>query len=216
MLKPSVLNKYIVEEAVEYTANYLNVNEVKLIITNHRVTKLGTFYVAPQTRQCTITINGTLNKHHFLLVILHEFAHLEVYKQYKRRMQPHGKEWKRIFGEFINRHIAAKHFPEDLSPILTEFACNPPAAFNRRSKMGVAIAQYYDPDNPYYNGTESSVSDSIVRLKDIPVNTVFFLKNGMRFRKGELPPRSRVRYVCLRLQDNRKFLVHADAEVTPV
>jgi hypothetical protein len=49
------------------------------------------------SRRERITVNVNLNPYNFLVTYLHEVAHLEVYRQYKRRQPPHGKAWKTHF-----------------------------------------------------------------------------------------------------------------------
>lgn len=215
MLKTSDIKAYIPDNATSDVVAYLNSNKVKLVITKHRVTQLGTFSVDLKSNQITITINGTLSKCHFLLVLLHEFAHLEVHKLYKQRMKPHGKEWKACFSHLINDHVKAKHFPEDLFHELLIFATNPPASFNRKSKMAIALSKYDRPENAQLSiYAPLQDEEKSITLKDIPMGTIFTIKNGMTLKKIELPPRSRVRFLCVEIKTQRKYLVHANAAVT--
>lgn len=214
MLKLSDINSYIPDSAAPDVVAYLNSNKVRLVITKHRVTHLGTFSVDLRSRQVTITANGTLSEYHFLLVLLHEFAHLEVYKQYKQRVQPHGKEWKVCFGDLIYRYVQGKHFPEDLSSELLIFAANPSAAFNRKSKIAIALSKYERPENAQFSIYAPLHDDeNRITLKDIPIGSIFTIKNGMTLKKLELPPRSRVRFLCIDIKTQRKYLVHANALV---
>ena len=56
-------------------------------------------------------MNGTLNNYSFLITLIHELAHLLTFTQYKNRVEPHGREWKRIYGTMMKDFLTPDIFP---------------------------------------------------------------------------------------------------------
>ena len=68
-------------------------------ITKPRKSKLGDFRILINGRG-QISVNENLNRYAFLITITHELAHAFVWKRYKTRVMPHGKEWKSTFKRY--------------------------------------------------------------------------------------------------------------------
>ena len=74
-------------------------NNLSLKIVNQRETKHGDFRKMPDgTFQ--ITVNNNLNQYQFLLTLVHEIAHHITHQKFGR-VQPHGKEWKKVFQHLM-------------------------------------------------------------------------------------------------------------------
>jgi SprT protein len=71
----------------EYFSNY----SFRLRITKPRKLRLGSFRAAYKGELPVISLNNDLGPYSFLLVFLHELAHLQVWKQFGRKVSPHGK-----------------------------------------------------------------------------------------------------------------------------
>ena len=62
-------------------------------VSKPRKTKLGDYRRPGRPHQPhRISINGNLNPYAFLITLLHEWAHLEIYQEYKGKVAPHGPE----------------------------------------------------------------------------------------------------------------------------
>ena len=97
-----ILSDYLPELSVPIVFDWVKSNNVQLKIAKNTTTKLGD-YRPPQGRYGfhRISVNHDLNKYNFLLTFVHEFAHLKNWEQHKRNVNPHGKEWKLAFREFL-------------------------------------------------------------------------------------------------------------------
>jgi len=91
--KLELLSDYLPANAIESILNYQNEYKFRIKITRPRKTKLGDFRVISRNL-IQVSVNGNLNKYEFLIVLLHEIAHVIVWKTYNKRVKPHGKEWK--------------------------------------------------------------------------------------------------------------------------
>ena len=50
-----------------------------------------------------------------LVTFVHEFAHYMVYVNYpRRRLEPHGEEWKQTFAQLLLPYLKPEIFPEDI------------------------------------------------------------------------------------------------------
>ncbi len=194
-----ILRKYIPPAAVEDVLKLLTSASVQLKITRNRNTKLGDYRPPYKVRYHKISVNHNLNPYHFLLTLIHEFAHLTTWEQYKNKVRPHGKEWKSEFQKlmrpFLNEHV----FPKDLLIVLKKYMSNPTASTSNVSLL--KHLRKYDLRNGY------------LVLDDLPDNAIFRIHNGFVFQKLE---KMRKRYKCRRLDNKRIYLVSPLVEVIPV
>lgn len=86
--------------AVSYCYDLWERYQFDFVAAKPRRTRLGDFRAQLGYRE-RITVNVNLNPYNFLITYLHEVAHLEVYRKYKRRQPPHGKAWKIIFLDYL-------------------------------------------------------------------------------------------------------------------
>lgn len=190
------LQRFIPEEASAAIAEKIIAENVKLTITKKRKTKLGD-YRAPGQKigYHRISINGDLNPYMFLLVLLHEFAHLEVWNNHKHRVKGHGDEWKDSYRKLYNDY--SQCFPEDVNEIiLTHFknlkatTCNDPYLTKHLMHM--------DSEDP------------ILLLHDLEKNEKFETMG----RAFQIISKRRTRYLCKDLMNKKNYLVSGSALVT--
>ena len=199
-----VLNKYFPEAAAEPIERILKENQILLIITRDRITKLGDFKARTKTQPHRISVNGNLNPYAALLVFLHEFAHFTLYEMAGGRVHPpHGKAWRHRYGELIRQAISMGMFPDAMKEPLNAYSFNVRAsglADNNLTKM----LRKYD---------RSDVTREWMYLDELHDQPVFQTKNGRVFEKGE---KLRTRYRCTCLHSKRQYLVSGMSLVRPI
>lgn len=189
-----ILKRYIPENAIANVLDLLEDNPTIFNIKRQRVTKHGDFRVLPNG-QTKISVNHNLNPYHFLLTLIHELAHLKVYRKYGK-VQAHGEEWKQTFKYMMLPFISNTIFPNDLLPYLAQYFINPKAATGSDAQLSLALKKY-DPDN-----------DKIL-LDTIEEGSQFIFR-GQHFVKGK---KARTRITCTEIKSKRKYLIHQNAEV---
>jgi hypothetical protein len=194
-----ILKQYIPDAAVSGVMGLLHSASVQLKITRNRSSKLGDYRPPFKIKYHKISVNHDLNPYHFLLTLVHEFAHLKVWEHYKDKVAPHGKEWKAEFRNLMLPFLNEKVFPEDLLVILKRYMKNPGASTSQVDLL--KHLRKYDRNNDY------------LTLDDLPDNAVFRIHNGFVFQKLE---KMRKRYKCRRLDNKRIYLVSPLIEVTPI
>jgi hypothetical protein len=194
--KREILKPYIPENALDEIIQMQNKLNFKLIIAKPRKSKLGDF--RPVNRKVSlITVNGDLNPYEFLIVLSHEIAHLINWLNYKRRKNPHGKEWKETFHDLIKHFIALHCFPQNISDAM--FNCMEKKALSTIKCEQLARVLKHNDSQMH-----------VVFLRDIPDNTEFVLKQGKKFLKLH---KVRTRYKCKEVGTGRIYTVHPMAEV---
>ncbi len=202
----AALARYLQADVVEEVFAFMDSHGVNLHITRDRKSKLGD-YRWPQhgrTRH-TISINGTLNPYMFLMVLLHEQAHLLTYERHGTTVAPHGHEWQDNYRQLLRHYAGAGHFPPDSLAALQRYTKQIPL-YGPAGKAFEAILQRYDP------GYEAGQH---ITLDDLPVGSTFRLRHkpAMLFRSCE---KRRTRYRCIELGSNAAYLVAGNAPVLPV
>lgn len=196
------IQKYLPSDAIDTVINWIYVYNFQLKITRERVTKLGDYRPPIGDSYHRISVNHNLNKYSFLITLVHEIAHLIVWRNHNNRVRPHGVEWKNEFrtlmGNFENKNI----FPEDIANTLKEYLLKPHASSCANMKLSRVLINYDDKNN---------LDD--VLLEDILENSLFRTKNGRTYKKQE---KLRKRFKCICLNNNKLYLVHPMAKVIPV
>ena len=110
----SILAKYLPIEVVDSIYDYLNRFSVHLHITRKRSSKLGD-YRWPQRghNYQEISVNGDMNRYQFLMVLLHEMAHLNTHQRHGNEVQPHGHEWQEEYRMLLRQYLG--YFPHDIA-----------------------------------------------------------------------------------------------------
>jgi len=197
MDKIKLLQDYVPSSSLSVLKNWFEPFPFTLKITKKRNTKLGDFRVKHYSKQHQITVNSNLNQYAFLITLTHEFAHLLVYEKNKRRVLPHGKEWKMQFSELLQELISHNIFPEDIKCVLINHAQNPAASSVRDIALTKALNRYNEDVDTKY-------------LHELPKGAIFSLDNKKQFIKGD---KRRTRYLCTNVKTKKQYLVHGVAEV---
>jgi len=196
-----VLQKYVPEQAVDEVVKLLySYKELHIKITQARRSKLGDYRrISPRIHQ--ISINHNLNKYQFLITLLHEIAHYLTYKKYGNRIKPHGTEWKNTFGSLLQSYIKPEIFPSELIDDLRKYAQNPKASTAGDGSLYLKLSTFDQKDKQGKYVFELTPGE------------IFALPNGVVYRLQE---KRRTRYKCLRLSNQKVYLIHQNAEVFPV
>jgi SprT protein len=168
-----------------------------LRITKPRKLRLGSFRGANRNEIPVINLNNDLGAYSFLLVFLHELAHLVVWQQYGRKAAPHGKEWKKAYQELTAPLMDGKYLPMDLTAGLERYFLKSKASFQR--DIGFQrILHTLDGKG------------QLLTLNDIPDKQTFNLTDGKQMVKIE---RIRTRYKCYCPSNKRYYLVSPAAQI---
>ena len=168
------------EQAQNMTKALFNEYHFLFRITTPRKTRLGSFKGVRLGARPIIQINSDLGPYTFLLVFLHELAHLVVIKKFGRKAKPHGEEWKTAYRNLIVPFINEQIFPLALTAELKRYFIKTPATFHRDTRL---------------INTLSSLEGgkTMVTVNDVPLNSTFTLMSGREFVKLE---KLRTRYKC--------------------
>ncbi len=194
----SVLDNFLPEGAYDILIDYIIQYKVFLKITKSRKTILGNYKPAYNGQQHTITVNGDLNKYHFLITLVHELAHLITYEKHKQSVAPHGKEWKQNFAKLLSAFIDKQIFPEDLVQSLRKSISNLTATTCTDPHLFKALLKY------------DMIKNSKILISTLDINQHFILDNGEKFKIIE---KKRTRYVCENIATNKKYLFPSIFEV---
>ncbi len=197
-VKAASLKGRIPDAALSFIDQKLTEHKVRLLITRTRKSKSGDYRAPYQQLGHRISVNGTLNQYAFLIVLLHELAHLEVWNKHRNKVLPHGVEWQRMFTELAKPLMNATIFPDDLLDELTLFFQRPPASSAGALHLARALKKY------------DKNAEEITLLEEIPMGSHFMLPDGRVFVK-EL--KQRTRFKCFCLNNKRYYLVSPVAEV---
>jgi hypothetical protein len=192
------IKKYIPEKSARLVLDYLNLHKVHLTVTKDRRSVLGDYRHATTYENHRISINGTLNKYSFLITLIHELAHLITFMQYKNRVEPHGKEWKRLYAVLLKDFLSPDIFPADLLYYLSESLQNLPASSCSDEKLMRVLKKY---DN---------FSNGLVMVEQISEGKLFDAGKGKMFKKGK---KLRKRYQCVEVATGRLYLFSPIYEV---
>jgi len=184
--------------AAPLIAKWIDYFQCEFKISRNRATKLGDYRHPFKNAGHKISVNNDLNRYAFLVTTVHEFAHLLTWNEYKNKVKPHGQEWKNNFKRMMSPFLEQSVFPEDIHQAILTYLSNPSASSCTDLQLSRALKRY----DQAYNSS---------RLEEIPLNTVFTIKDGRKFRKGE---RLRKRYRCLCLDNGNIYLFNPLAEVT--
>ncbi|MCC6448108.1 MAG: SprT-like domain-containing protein [Chitinophagaceae bacterium] len=193
----NALKNFIPEGSYDTLVEFIYRYKIFLKITKSRKTLLGSYKPAYNGHPHTITVNGNLNKYHFLITLIHEMAHLITYEKHNRKVAPHGKEWKQYFAELLTDFIDKELFPEDIVQALTQ-SINKLTATTCTDHHLFKVLLKYDFNNPK------------ILISTLDINQHFSLDNGDTYKILE---KKRTRYVCVNISSNKKFLFPGVFEV---
>jgi SprT protein len=194
------IKRFIPAAAAQLILDYLNHYNVHLTVTRERKTILGDYRHATNYKTHRISVNGNLNKYSFLITLVHELAHLVTFMQYKHNVEPHGKEWKKIYAGLLHDFLSHEIFPEDLLQALKMSMHDLPASSCSDEKL-MRVLKKYD------------MADGTVMVEQVPDGNVFDAGNGKLFKKGK---KLRKRYQCQEVATGRIYLFSPIYEVKQV
>ncbi len=200
MEKPTpTLASFVPESAAPYCLSLWEQHTFDLHIVRPRRSRLGDFTQKPGRRP-RITVNANLNPYSFLITYLHEVAHHVVYCTYSRkRIAPHGVEWKAAFRNLLQPVLNEQCFPQDVLIALRRYALNPKASTGGDPVLIQSLSRYNQSD-PVSN------KKSLLHLNE-GVNFVFQKREFIR------GPLRRTRVLCVEKASNRRYTIPAHALV---
>ena len=197
----TALSSFLPQGSFEGVAHYLQQHKVHLTITKERQSILGNYRNKVVDKNHRISINGNLNKYSFLITLLHELAHLLAHEKYGHRIQAHGKQWKAEYGRILTEFIPKKVFPAEIEKLLIKNLQNPAATTCAEPNLTRAL-KIFDVKK-----------DGHFFVEELPEGSLFKIKNGGIFRKGE---RIRKRFKCLDVATKKLYLFSPVYEVEKV
>ena len=206
------LDAFIPENSTGYIRDWFQSNPVHLRISKTRSSKFGDYRPPVKTFPARISINRNLNRFDFLITLVHEMAHHEVWtessalvpgfeiRRRKRRPRPHGKEWKTHYRRLMEPLLKESIFPAEVLHHLVSHYNNPRSSSKSNEHLVVALKKY-------------DVPDEAVFIESLAYDAVFTLPTGRKFRKRE---KLRKRYRCVCLDNGRIYLFSPIARVIPM
>ena len=190
--------------ACRYVDDLVTRLPLEVRLSRPRRTKLGDH--RPPGRGCgfhRITINDNLNPYAFLTTLLHEIAHAATWDRHRgrRRLRPHGPEWKGEFGGILRPVVEGAVLPPPVTAALARSLESPAAATCTDRGLVLALAAF-DPPTP-----------GRVRVEALTEATFFRTDRGMIFRAGRM---IRSRRACFEHPGGREYRVHGLALVEPI
>lgn len=195
------LEPYLPDGSLDAVTALWQKHPFQLKISAPRVTKLGDYRPPRAGKSHRISVNGNLNPYEFLIILLHEYAHLLVYENYGPRAAPHGSEWQNSFREVALPFLAAGYFPPAVAREFKDHLQRGQASTSRHLGLKRALAAY--------NKEEPEKEIKLPYLEELPEGAIFAIKKKI-FRKG---PLARKRYHCTELGTDAPYLVHPLAAV---
>jgi hypothetical protein len=193
----SLLSQHVPASAIAYCAELWRQNPFHLIITKSRKSKAGDFFCASFSSTPRISVNNDLNPYLFLVTYIHEVAHLHIFRNYSRRVDPHGDEWKNVFKQLLQPVLVQDIFPEPLFTALNHHMKNPMASSFADARLTQAFRKF------------DAHHEHMITVHDLPEGSLFLL-HGRHFKKGKL---KRTRFLCQEIKSKRQYLVPAEALV---
>lgn len=174
-------------------------------VTRRRSTKLGDYRMpTEQHKGHSISVNGDLNQYMFLMVLIHEMAHLQTFVDYGRRVQPHGRQWQENYRAMLCRYHQLGCFPSEVDGLMSKYTARIPMPRKTGSEIEFILAHY----------GEAPGEIKAIRLKDLPVGTEFRMVSKPQILFKSLEKR-RTRYCCVDVARGMKYLVSGESVVQP-
>lgn len=195
----AILGNHLPAGAVDWVYGYLDRHKVHFHISRGRRTKLGDYrWVQPNHPFHEISVNGDLNPYLFLMVFLHEAAHLETHLKY-RDVQPHGHEWQGEYAALLRQHLGL--FPSEVQPLIVSYTSRIPLHRPTLQRIEDMLHTY------------DTAHTAALRLDSLPVGSRFRLVSKPELLFENIEHR-RTRWLCREVTSGRQYLVNGHAEVT--
>lgn len=192
------------ESAVPYVVDLLASLPIDLRLARPRRTRLGDHRgPTPTAARHRISVNEDLNPYAFLTTLLHEIAHAATWERHRgrrRRLRPHGPEWKAEFERILRPLVADDVLPHDVAAALGRAMADPAAATCSDRQLTLALARY-------------DAAGGGVFVETLRSGTIFRIDGGREFRLG---PRVRSRFRCVERRTGREYRLHGLCRVVPL
>ena len=197
-----ILSPYLPVNAVDAIVAYINKYSIWLKITRERRSKLGDYrHPSPSNPHHAISINGNINRYEFLLVMLHELAHLENYLRYGSSVKAHGTEWQQCYASLISNFLGHRCFPPDAEIMLETYIAHIPLSKDLDNKIYLTLHRY-----------NFAPGDTPLILDDLNPGTRFKLVARPHLVFINIEKR-RTRWRCMEPATGRIYTIHGCAEV---
>lgn len=194
----SALADFLPQGSYDEVVGFIQRYNVHLTITRARKSVLGDYRNAGAGSTHRISVNGNLNKYAFLITLLHEIAHLLTFEKFGHRVNSHGIEWKKEFGDLLRHFISGKIFPDDVRAALVR-SLNRPSASSCADTVLTKVLFRYD-----------ARPEGVCLIEEVPEGALFRIHGGRVFRRGEI---IRKRYKCAQVPGGQVYLFSPVYEV---
>ena len=183
-----ILESHLPPNSFSLVEKWISQLSILVKIKKSRNSKLGDFRVNKKG-EYLISINDDLNKFAFLITLTHEIAHAFVWEKYKRRVSPHGKQWKATFKEMMLNFLNSDIFPDNILRVLSKHLKNPKASTISDYALSNTLRKYDDGKQ--------------LILSEIPDGSIFSTLSGKQFIKLN---KLRKRYKCKAIDSEKIYL----------
>lgn len=193
------LASYLPDGTFDRVVNYIHHYKVHLTISKQRRSVLGDYRHSGWGGNHRISVNGNMNKYEFLITLLHELAHLLTYEQFKNKVEPHGKEWKKQYSLLLVDFVQQKIFPYDIEKALHKSISKPAATANGETELLLVLRKY-----------DLVKKIGIHTINEVVEGALFQTENGKIFQKG---PKRRKRFECVEMKTGLHYTFSPVTEV---
>ena len=191
-----MLTRHVPAHAVEYCFALWKEHPFSFKISRSRSTCFGNYIF--RDGQHKITVNNDLSIYAFVITYVHEIAHQRAWLgKSRKRIEPHGKEWKKNFQLLMSPILNPNVFPETILVPLTRYMSNPAASSVSYAPLAKALQGF---DLVEQNG---------VFLSEVADNQWFTFRNTV-FQRLE---KRRTRVLCMERNTKRRYTILATARV---
>jgi SprT protein len=201
--KEFILNQ-LTEPIKKLVSPFFDLSDLNFYVVGERNSKLGDFKVN-NFGKCEITINQTLTNRWFVLTLLHELSHYQVYKQFGRRVKPHGNQWKAQLSFWVNQMLKGMHFEEEFKLALQDYSYNPRASVNAHKPL----YRFFLEDHPSQKRTPIN-NEFTKALANLEVGAYFSFK-GKSYKLIE----HKNKRALIENENRVRYLLSSQAQVTP-
>jgi hypothetical protein len=161
---------------------------------------MGDYQPLPKKNAHKITVNFDLNKWAFLIIFVHELAHLIVYEEHQNKVKAHGNEWKNAYRNLMKNFTGERNiFPPDIAGAVEKYLVKAYATSCTDIELTKILRNYNKDNHEIY-------------IDDIPMNGLFKAENGELFRKEQ---KLRRRFLCVCLRNKREYFFSPMTRVFP-
>lgn len=205
----AVLARYLQEGAIAPVLDFMQQHCVDLHITRSRKSKLGDYrWPQPGYPRHAISVNGNLTPYMFLMVLLHEQAHLLTYETLRLTVKPHGHEWQEHYRSLLRQYAAAGLFPPESLALLRRYTARIPL-YSPANRELEALLMRYDKQGRLL---ASAPEEPRLLLSDLPVGTHFHLTCSPE-RHFVSREKLRTRFRCMDTTSQLLYMVSGNAPV---